>query len=179
MLFGDGQSDFGSSTEVTSYGAWGLCTGDFDGDGWWDLAATSYGWAQHAVRPWRNDHLGGFTSLGTVSTLASPSVDVISGDFNGDGRVDLAAIREAGGYAVDWFAGNGTARSARSTMCRTRPAWSAGTSSRPSAFRSPSLQPTSPLLGLHLYLQAYAFAPGQNAAEMITSNGIAGTFGNL
>lgn len=107
VLFGDGQSDFGSSTEVSSYVAWGLCAGDFDHDGWTDLAATSHGWAQHGVRIWLNDRNGGFVNSATVSTLATPPAGVASGDFDGDGFLDLAAISEGGGYAVDWFRGNG------------------------------------------------------------------------
>lgn len=107
VLFGDGQSDFGTSSEVSSYVAWGLCAGDFDQDGWLDLAATSYGWAQHGVRIWLNDHNQGFTFGGTVSTLATPPVGVTAGDFDGDGILDLAAISEGGGAAVDWFHGNG------------------------------------------------------------------------
>lgn len=107
VLFGDGQSDFGSSTEFPSYVAWGLCVGDFDADGFDDIVATSYGWAQHGVRVYRNDQHGGFTGSATVSTLATPPVGVVAGDLDGDGRLDIAAISEGGGYAVDWFHGNG------------------------------------------------------------------------
>ena len=34
------------------------------------------------------------------------------------------------------------------------------------------------LLTQHFYIQAYAFAPGANAAQVVTSNGIAWTIGN-
>ncbi|MFY9343490.1 MAG: FG-GAP-like repeat-containing protein [Planctomycetota bacterium] len=107
ILFGDGQSDFGTSFDVISYVAWGLAQGDWNGDGWVDLAATSYGWAQHGVRIWANNQNGGLTYAGSVSTLATPPVDAVAGDFDGDGVLDLAAISEGGGYAVDWFHGNG------------------------------------------------------------------------
>lgn len=107
VLWGDGQSDFGSSFEVSSYSAWGLCSGDFDGDGFADLVATSHGWAQHGVRIWRNDQLGGFTNSAVVSTLATSPAGVVAGDFDGDGIDDVAAISETGGWAVDWFHGNG------------------------------------------------------------------------
>ncbi|MCC6406571.1 MAG: VCBS repeat-containing protein [Planctomycetes bacterium] len=110
VLFGDGQSDFGSSFEYTSYGAWGITDGDFDGDGWNDLVSTAYGWASHGVHIALNDQSGGFAGGSTVSTLASPPVAAVSGDFDEDGLLDLAAASEAGGYAVDWFKGfgNGT-----------------------------------------------------------------------
>ena len=107
LLFGDGQSDFGTTFEVSSYVAWGLARGDWNLDGWDDLAATSYGWSQHGVRLWQNDHAGGLTYGGTVSTLGTPPVDAVAGDFDADGLPDLAAISEGGGYAVDWFHGNG------------------------------------------------------------------------
>lgn len=107
VLFGDGAADFGSSTEVVSYVAWGLAAFDLDADGWLDLAATSYGWSQHGVRMFRNDHAGGFTYAGMVSTLATPPVALVPGDFDADGIVDLAAISEGGGWAVDWFRANG------------------------------------------------------------------------
>lgn len=107
VLFGDGASDFSRSFEASSYVAWGLGLGDFDGDGWMDLAATSYGWAQHGVRVWRNNQAGGLVNNTTVSTLGTPPVAVCSGDLDGDGLLDLAAISEGGGYAVDWFHGNG------------------------------------------------------------------------
>lgn len=106
VLFGDGQADFGSSNEYTNYLAWGLCSGDLNGDGWLDLVATSRGWAQHGVHIWSNNH-GPFGAQGTISTLGSPPAGVCTGDFNGDGVLDIAAISEGGGYAVDWFSGNG------------------------------------------------------------------------
>jgi hypothetical protein len=38
-------------------------------------------------------------------------------------------------------------------------------------------QPT--LLGFHLYMQAYAFAPGVNPLQIVISNGIDWMFGNF
>ena len=35
------------------------------------------------------------------------------------------------------------------------------------------------LLGAHLYIQAYAFAPGVNPLQIIISNGIDWMFGNV
>lgn len=107
ILYGDGQADFGTTNEYTDYCAWGLCRGDFDLDGFADLAVTSYGWSQHGVRIWRNDQTGAFVNSGGMSTLATPPCGVVSGDFDGDGLPDVAAISEAGGYAVDWFHGYG------------------------------------------------------------------------
>jgi hypothetical protein len=40
ILFGDGQSDFGTSFAVISCLAWRLARGDWNLDGWDDLAAT-------------------------------------------------------------------------------------------------------------------------------------------
>lgn len=107
VLFGDGQADFGTSVQMVSLYAFGLAGGDFDSDGFVDLAATSYGWSQHGIRLWRNDQLGGFSYGGVISTLATPPVAAVTGDLDGDGLLDLAAICEGGGYAVDWFHGSG------------------------------------------------------------------------
>lgn len=41
------------------------------------------------------------------------------------------------------------------------------------------LAPTPTLVGMHLYLQAYVYAPGVNAAELVTSNGIDWYVGNV
>lgn len=109
VLFNDGAADFGSSTEFASYVAWGLGCGDFDGDGWMDLVATSYGWAQHGVRVYRNQHDTTFVNTANTSTLATSPAAVVAGDFDSDGILDLAAASETGGYAVDWFHGNGNA----------------------------------------------------------------------
>ena len=109
VLYNDGAADFGSSFEFSSYVAWGLGSGDFDGDGWEDLVATSYGWAQHGVRTYRNLQDGTFSPAGNTSTLATSPNAVVAGDFDGDGTLDLAAASETGGYAVDWFHGNGNA----------------------------------------------------------------------
>lgn len=107
VLFNNGDADFGSSTEFVSYAAWGLEVDDFDGDGWPDIATTAYGWAQHGVRIYLNDHQRGFAFASQTSSLGTPPVALASGDFDLDGITDLAVASEGGGYAVDWFHGNG------------------------------------------------------------------------
>ncbi|MFO1011591.1 MAG: VCBS repeat-containing protein [Planctomycetota bacterium] len=107
VLFGDGSADFGTTTEFNAYVAWGLGTADFNGDGWKDLAVTSKAWSSHQVGIVLNDQNGGFSGGSSVSTLATPPTGVVGGDFDGDGILDLAAVSESGGYAVDWFHGYG------------------------------------------------------------------------
>jgi hypothetical protein len=76
--------------------AFGVASGDFDGDGKVDLAYTGNG---NQVQVLRN--LGGanFRHIQTIPTLASGEdarlAGLIGGDFNGDGRIDLVALDRA------------------------------------------------------------------------------------
>jgi DNA-directed RNA polymerase specialized sigma24 family protein len=67
--------------------------GDFDGDGWADLAV----WSATEVRAFIND--GGAMTLGAVAAFGAPPVVVAVGDFDGDGKTDLAVL-DAGAVNV-------------------------------------------------------------------------------
>ncbi len=88
-----------------------IVSGDFNGDGKTDLAAIgAANWASVPVA-FSNGN-GSFTVtnsvIDTFATLAtSPGVQIVSGDFNGDGRTDLAAIGAANWASVPVAFSNG------------------------------------------------------------------------
>ena len=65
----------------------GVAIGDFDNDGWPDIAVTNYG----KNRLYRNNHDGTFTDVAEKAgiTLGNWSTGVSWGDYDGDGRLDL------------------------------------------------------------------------------------------
>lgn len=66
-----------------------VAAADFNGDGYLDLAVTNFNEA--TVTTLMNDAAGSFASFHTtLSEAASSPRDIAAGDFNGDGRPDLA-----------------------------------------------------------------------------------------
>jgi hypothetical protein len=65
----------------------GVCTGDYDNDGWEDLYVTCFG----ANRLYRNNGDGTFTEVAAKAGVADPrwSTGAAFGDYNNDGRLDL------------------------------------------------------------------------------------------
>ncbi|WP_396126791.1 CRTAC1 family protein [Acidicapsa ligni] len=66
---------------------YGVAVGDFDNDGWPDIAVANYG----KNRLYRNNHDGTFTDVAEKAgiTLGNWSAGVTWGDYDGDGRLDL------------------------------------------------------------------------------------------
>jgi enediyne biosynthesis protein E4 len=65
----------------------GVCSGDFDNDGWQDLYVTNFG----KNRLYRNNRDGTFTDIAEKAgvTLGNWSAGCAFGDYNGDGHLDL------------------------------------------------------------------------------------------
>jgi enediyne biosynthesis protein E4 len=65
----------------------GVCTGDYDNDGWEDLYVTCFG----ANRLYRNNGNGAFTEVAAKAGVSDPrwSTGAAFGDYDNDGRLDL------------------------------------------------------------------------------------------
>jgi enediyne biosynthesis protein E4 len=87
----NGDGTFANVTEkaAVGYPGWGMgvCTGDFDNNGWEDLYVTCYG-ANHL---YRNNGDGTFTDVAQRAGVAEPrwSTGAAFGDYNNDGWLDL------------------------------------------------------------------------------------------
>ena len=107
VKFGNGNSDFSANFEIPLISAEALGLGDFDGDGWMDIAAgLTVVWHQD-VYLFRNDHNGGFTAAGVLYPLAYGPMGIATADFNNDGKLDIAIASTSSSYALTWFPGNG------------------------------------------------------------------------
>ena len=81
-----------------------VAVGDFNGDGRLDLAIANQG--GNSVTVLLGDGSGGFTPMsGSPFPAGTQPASLVVGDFNGDGRADLA-IADAGGNNVTVLLGN-------------------------------------------------------------------------
>src|SRR5271157_1234108 len=95
----------GSPFAAGSYPA-SVAVADFNGDGRLDLAVANEG--SHNVTVLLGNGTGGFTAApGSPFPAGSSPISVAVGDFNGDGKPDLAIANE-GGNNVTVLLGNGT-----------------------------------------------------------------------
>ncbi len=109
VLLGDGAGHLGGQTTYgvgTSAGF--AAVGDFNGDGWPDLAVTD---ADNTVTVWLNHADGTGTFSGPVAFgSGSAPAGIVAGDFNNDGNVDLAIVDRngpSGPYQIGVLLGNG------------------------------------------------------------------------
>src|ERR1700744_1603511 len=82
----------------------GIAAGDFNEDGAEDLAVAEEG----GVIVWLSNGDGTFTKGETLSDGLSDNTAVVVGDFNGDGKLDLAYSYAFGRVAIALGNGNGT-----------------------------------------------------------------------
>src|ERR1700723_299846 len=112
ILLGNGEGTFTPAASLPAQGANALAVGDFNGDGKLDLAAASRG--EDTVTIYLGNGDGTFAPV--ANCCGSPQelthgLSMASGDFNGDGRVDLflAVQNLIAGSAADYievFLGN-------------------------------------------------------------------------
>ena len=111
ILLGNGDGTFKAGVPYligTGGNPLSVATGDFNGDGFIDLAVADYLTQKVSVLLGNGD--GTFQAVKFYATGANPS-SVVSGDFNGDGKIDLALtsvpLNPSPGNLVSLLLGNG------------------------------------------------------------------------
>ncbi|MFI5183412.1 MAG: FG-GAP-like repeat-containing protein [Vicinamibacteria bacterium] len=118
ILSGNGDGTLAAPRAVASYpdlaGPAGVAVADFNGDGALDLAITlvfneNIFSPSSAVDVLLGDGRGGFASRGLAAIAFSGPTSIVAGDFDGDGRPDLAvALSQTDNLAVLMGNGDGT-----------------------------------------------------------------------
>ena len=111
-MLGNGDGTFASSFSSLSPPGWEIATGDFDGDGKQDIvSAFAYAQGQPGALTFFAGKGDGTFQAPLKTTLPPGPAALVAGDFNGDGKLDLAVLfsTESSGTsdAVTIFFGNG------------------------------------------------------------------------
>jgi hypothetical protein len=106
VLLGNGDGTFQAPVNY-NVGGYAVAVGDFNGDGKLDLAAANFGQpnSNGSVTVLLGNGDGTFQPTGSYGVGSRPN-SVAVGDFNGDGKSDLA-VANAGSGSVSVLAGNG------------------------------------------------------------------------
>lgn len=111
ILLGNGDGKFHPATEWpipgVAHGVPAIAAGDFNADGKPDLAVTNYSSKDNTVNILLGDGFGNFSGAkdSPISVGLEP-MGVVSGDFNRDGKADLA-VADHGSNAVSVLLGRG------------------------------------------------------------------------
>jgi Domain of unknown function (DUF4347)/FG-GAP-like repeat len=109
ILLGNGTGGFGTATKFAAGDRpYDVTVGDFNGDGKLDLAATNISSSSVSVLLGNGNGSFGAATNFAVGTNAYAVGSVTVGDFNGDGKLDLAAANRAGNNVVSVLLGDGS-----------------------------------------------------------------------
>ncbi|MDX1764756.1 MAG: FG-GAP-like repeat-containing protein, partial [bacterium] len=88
LFLGSGEGAWSSyPTPASSGDFWGVEAADLNGDGWIDIAATTY---YEGIRIWYGNGRGGWEAA-SIPVISGFYWDIMATDFNSDGRADLVA----------------------------------------------------------------------------------------
>ena len=93
ILLGDGLGTFLGQSPVQTWGIYGMATGDFNGDGRLDVALANSNTGEVSILLGNGN--GTFQAGETISVgdlVPNYGTTIIAGDFNDDGRLDLAVL---------------------------------------------------------------------------------------
>jgi len=106
LFVGDGSGSFAPPVKFTGVTfALSLVAGDFNRDGWLDVATTGSAFSGESVFVLLNNRVGGFLPPRVIPTRALPK-DIAAADLDNDGLLDLAVINENDSVSI--FFGDGT-----------------------------------------------------------------------
>jgi flagellin-like hook-associated protein FlgL len=107
IALGNGNGTFGAAQNITLAAPSGISFGDFNGDGMLDIVAPEFnGGAGNTVRVLINNGNGTFGLTGTSLSSDTGPISSTTGDFNGDGILDIA-ISSRVNSTVGFRFGNG------------------------------------------------------------------------
>jgi hypothetical protein len=106
LFLGDGHAGFGGALEVGTHSSWALAKGDFNGDGIVDVVSGEADLNGKRSRVFLNDGLGNLTQSAVL--ISGDSVaDLAVGDFDGDGKLDIAIAGRVGNPGIVVYIGHG------------------------------------------------------------------------
>jgi len=95
ILLGNGNNTFAPATSFTATNAIAFVHGDFNNDAKQDLAFINPQLGSGTLHILLGNGNGSFTAAGVYATGAAPTA-IITSDFNGDGKLDLATANQQG-----------------------------------------------------------------------------------